>query len=339
MKALRLVPLAATCLLLAGCSPAVQNKTEDVLYMGNAEPAESPAASDPDGEIIPSPAITDIDTTGGILGVRLADALQVGDLAAFRDQNTHTIDVDASSGDVSANAGFFAIVHPNDNEVELISAATGKSVEHIPVGDDITVAAPLTGNNVITGSDSIERVWVYSKDGAEQDTFKVARPSDYILAQSLDSEDRVVRVNRFDTTIQDLHMDEGSQGGTLRVGFGVGKVAFGEDGVVLAADATGDRLFIYTTDEVIRLHQMVPTDGRPWAVAWDSQRNLAWVTSTANNTVVGYDISQGVPLEKMRFKTVTAPQSLVALDGGTLVIGSATGDGLQIINPGNEAKE
>ena len=339
MKTLRLVPLAATCLLLAGCSPAVQDKTEQALNMGNAEPAQSSASTAPDGEIIPAPAIADIDATGDILGVRLADALQVGDLAAFRSGTVQSIDVDSSAGDISANAGRFAVVRTESNTVELIDASTGHSSTRIPVGDDITVAAPLTSDSIVAGSDSVERVWVYSKDGTEKATFKVARPSDHILAQSLDGEDRVVRVNRFDTTIQDLHVSEGNQGGTLRVGLGVGKVTFAEDGVVLAADATGDRLFIYTTDEVVRLHQMVPTDGRPWAVAWDSKRKLAWVTSTADNTVVGYDISQGVPLEKMRFNTVAAPQSLAVVDNGTLIIGSATGDGLQVINPDSADKE
>lgn len=335
MKTLRIVPIIATCLLVAGCSPAVQEKTEEALNMSNAEPADSPVATQPSGEVIEAPAITDIDAAGDVLGVRFADSLKIGELAAFRSDKTQTIDVDASAADISVNNDRFAIVRADANEVELIDASSGKTAARVPVGEEVTVAAPLTDDSIVAGSDATERVWVYSADGTEESTFKVARPTDYMLSQSLSDEDRVVRVNRFDTTIQDIHVSKARQGGTLRIGYGVGKVAFGDDGVVLAADATGNRLLIYTTDEVVRLHQMVPTDGRPWAVAWDSKRKLAWVTSTENNTVVGYDISQGVPLEKMRFNTVTSPQSLAVVSDGTLVIGSATGDGLQVINPDN----
>ena len=57
-----------------------------------------------------------------------------------------------------------------------------------------------------------------------------------------------------------------------------------------------------------------------------------WVTLTAENQVVGYDIATGIPVEQARFDTVRQPDT-VAVDtaGGALLIGSATGDGLQRI--------
>lgn len=341
MKVRRILPfILAPTLLLTGCSPAVDQKAnEAALNMGNAEPAESPSASEPDGEVIAFSPIDDIDLTTDILAVRTGDTLRVGGLNAARSGDWKDTTIPAGAADVSANAGRFAVVDKSESAALLVDAATGNAEGRISVGEDVTVAAPLSDGGIIAGSDTKQQVWVYGSDGAEKDSFGVAKGSDYVIAGSSTSDgegaDRVVRVNRFDTTIQDLHLDEGEQGGTLRVGLGVGKVAFGGDGLVLAADATGSRLLVYTTDEVIRLHQMVPTDGSPWAVAWDPARQLAWVTSTAENTVTGYDISQGVPLEKEKFSTVAAPQSLAVLDDGTLIIGSATGDGLQVIAPTN----
>lgn len=320
--------------------------------MGNAEPADSPAAENPDGEVVEFEAIDDIDATvtasgeEPVLAVRAGGTLFTGALESISKGEGEEISISPEAADVSANAGRFAVVRAGDNEVDLITPGDGDATA-IPVDEKVTVAAPLSSGGVIAGSNETERVWVYDQEGNEQDTFKVARPSDFIVAAAAaasdpDSEeaaDRVVRVNRFDTTIQDLQVDNARQGGTLRVGLGVGKVAFGEDGLVLAADATGDQLFVYTTDEVIRLHQTVPTDPSPWDVAWDPARKLAWITSTEANTVTGYDISQGVPVEKLKYNTVASPQSLIALDDGTLVIGSATGDGLQIIAPDEEETE
>lgn len=334
MKTRRLFALAtASTLLLAGCGldPAGQI-TENVGTMGNAEPAASPAETEPAGEVVEFEPIQDIDLTNGTLGVRAGSQLVTGTLDEVTNGSAEATAIDENAADISANDGTFAVARPNSNEVELITAGSAHAL--VPVNEDVTVAAPLAGGGIIAGSATTERIWIYAEDGTELDTFKVARPSDYVLAQSLaDNDARAVRVNRFDTTIQDLHAEKGRAGGTLRVGLGVGKIAFGEDGLVLAADATGNRMLVYTTDEVIRLHQMVPTDGSPWDVAWDSKRGLAWVASTETNTVTGYDLSQGVPLEKKKLNTVADPQSLVALDDGTLVIGSASGGGLQIIDP------
>lgn len=332
------VTLIATCSigLLSACGqdPA-ERVSDEVGIMGNAEPTESPKSTDPDGEVLDFDPIEDIDYTDGVVGIRAADTFMHGEIDAFRTGGAQETQVDPDAADITAAEGVFAIPHPNQNHVELLDTTSSEKPSTIvPVDDQVTVAAPLTPDGIIAGSDELERVWVYAGDGTEVDTFKVARPSDYLLAHSpKDGPERVVRVNRFDTTIQDLQLDKARQGGTLRVGLGVGKVAFGEDGIVLAADTTGDSLLVYTTDEVIRLHQMAPTAPSPWAVAWDAKRKLAWVTSTATNTVTGYDISQGVPLERRSFDTVADARSLVALDDGTLILGSATGGGLQIIDP------
>lgn len=337
--------VVSASLVLTGCTQGMIEQGEEQMdTMGNAEPVASPEAADPAGEVIDFDPIQDIDLVpatrtdteikDGGLGVRAGDKLLVGDIDMLTSGNARETAIDPDAADISANAGKFAVARADHNEVELIDPAAPSNPNTIvPVGDDVTVAAPLFGGGIIAGSDTEERVWIYAEDGTELETFKVARPSDYLLAQEqTDDDDRVVRINRFDTTIQDLHV-EGHQGGTLRVGLGVGKVAFGENGMVLAADATGNRMLVYTTDEVVRLHQMVPSDGGPWDVAWDSKRRLAWVSSTETNTVTAYDLSQGVPLEKGKLNTVADAQSLIVLEDGSLVLGSASGDGLQVIDP------
>ena len=162
----------------------------------------------------------------------------------------------------------------------------------------------------------------------------MARETDQIQAVPVEGqEDTVVRVCSFDTTIQQLDWHGKREGGTLRVGLGVGKVAGGEDGLILAADSTGSQLLVYTSDDIIRLHQMAPVPKGPWDASWDPSNRLAWVSSTAENLATGYDISQGVPLKRAQVRTVPDARSIVSLDDGTLILASATGAGLQIVPP------
>ena len=81
----------------------------------------------------------------------------------------------------------------------------------------------------------------------------------------------------------------------------------------------------------MRLHQTVPVAGSPWAVAWDPERDVAWVTTTADNRLRAFDLSTGVPEEVGAVDTVADARSILVLADGTLVVASATGEGLQVI--------
>lgn len=298
--------------------------------MGNATPDASPDSTDPAGTVVPFEGIEDLDSTEGVVAVRTANELTVGTVNQLRDGAAHSLPLDDSCGDVSANAGTFAL--GCGNEIMLVRAAEPSNPETMKTEELVTAATVTTGGDVLAGSDSAREVWLY-RDGDLADTFSVARETDQLQAVPVDGQaDSVVRINRFDTTIQDIDWGAGRQGATLRVGLGVGKVAGGTHGLVLAADGTGDRLLVYTTDDIIRLHQMAPVPESPWDVAWDEAEQLAWITSTATNTATGFDISRGVPLKRSEVATVKDAQSIVALDDATLLIASATGEGLQIVD-------
>jgi len=70
-------------------------------------------------------------------------------------------------------------------------------------------------------------------------------------------------------------------------------------------------------------------------LAYDSQRDLAWVTLTALDEVVGLGVAGGEPVIVHRFPTVHQPDA-VAVDpvSGRVLVVSASGEGLQIIDPG-----
>ena len=59
---------------------------------------------------------------------------------------------------------------------------------------------------------------------------------------------------------------------------------------------------------------------------------LAWVSQTATNTVVGYDLATGIPVEKVRYPTVQQPDSMAFDDQTrTLYVVSGSGGGVQVI--------
>lgn len=70
------------------------------------------------------------------------------------------------------------------------------------------------------------------------------------------------------------------------------------------------------------------------APAYDGRRDLAWVTLTARDEVVGLGVAGGEPVIVHRFPTVHQPNA-VAVDpvSGRVLVVSASGAGLQVIDP------
>ena len=100
-------------------------------------------------------------------------------------------------------------------------------------------------------------------------------------------------------------------------------------GRVLVADTRGGQLLVFGVDPLIE-RQAYPVPQAPYGLA--GSRNLAWVSQTATNSVVGYDLSTGIPVEKVRYRTVQQPDVL-AFDErtGTLFVVSGSGAGVQMI--------
>jgi hypothetical protein len=70
--------------------------------------------------------------------------------------------------------------------------------------------------------------------------------------------------------------------------------------------------------------------GAPYGLAGSAR--LAWVSQTATNTVIGYDLATGIPVEKVRHRTVQQPNDLAYDEASdTLYVVSGSGAGVQVI--------
>lgn len=339
MKAGRLTALAAltaSTLLLAACSAEPGDEAPE---MGDAVAEASPPAADPAGRLVELAAgysaATDLEAAGDTLGLRSAGTLALGTVDQFESGDVMEVAVPENCGDLTASADTFVLACRE--EVLLVDAATGGVDKRSLAGTDAAPAlgATLTSTGeLVVGNSESDQVLVFGQDAEEPlETITVAGNTSQLIAVPRgDGDDAVVRTNHANTTIQDIHWRDGEQGGTLRVGLGVGRIAAGENGLVIVSDNLGDQLAIYTATDVIRLHQTSPVDDSPWGVDWDAGRNLAWIASTGTNTLAGFDISSGTPERRVLLNTVADAQNVVVLEDGTLVLASATGGGLQVID-------
>jgi hypothetical protein len=137
-----------------------------------------------------------------------------------------------------------------------------------------------------------------------------------------------VVLDRGQTSVTTIGAD-GRARQALRAGEGATTLAADPLGLVLVADTRGGQLLVYGVDPLI-LRQAYPVRQAPYGLA--GSRELAWVSQTASNIVIGYDLSTGIPVEKVRYPTVQQPNSLAFDEASdTLYVVSGIGAGVQVI--------
>jgi hypothetical protein len=153
---------------------------------------------------------------------------------------------------------------------------------------------------------------------------KIFARVDFLVTQG----NTTVVLDRGQTSVTTIGADGRAQQ-ALRAGEGATTLAADPLGRVLVADTRGGELLVYGVDPLI-LRQAYPVRQAPYGLA--GSRALAWVSQTASNIVIGYDLSTGIPVEKVRYPTVQQPNSLAFDEASdTLYVVSGCGSGVQVI--------
>src|SRR5699024_1013174 len=140
-------------------------------------------------------------------------------------------------------------------------------------GTAYSAAVGLDDGRIVGHRRDSDRVDVFGADGEQADDFAVSRTGSRLLSVPSDRESAVLlEINRAETSVHEIVLDESRPGPGLRAGIGVGPAAVGSDGIVAAVDVKGGQLLIYTAGDVVRLHISAPVPEGPWAVAVDSAR-------------------------------------------------------------------
>ncbi|WP_276760589.1 YncE family protein [Mycolicibacter arupensis] len=191
-------------------------------------------------------------------------------------------------------------------------------------GVDFTAIGRRADGVLILGS-ADGAVYTLASDGRHVgERAKIFVRVDQIVTQG----DVAVVLDRGQTSVTTIGTD-GKPQYALRAGQGATTLAADPHGPVLAADPRGGRLLVYGVDPLM-LHQDYPVPNAPYGLA--GAGGFAWVSQTGTNVVVGYDLTTGIPVEKVRYPTVQQPNTL-ALDekSDTLYVVSGSGDGVQVI--------
>jgi DNA-binding beta-propeller fold protein YncE len=218
---------------------------------------------------------------------------------------------------VSTRGGYF--------RVDLRAAtATMMGVTGQQSTDFTAIARRADGRLVLGSGDGA--VYTLGPDGATVSAqLKIFARVDALATQG----NTAVVLDRGQTSVTTISANGDDADHALRAGEGATTMAPDSAGRVLVADTRGDELLVFGTDPLI-LRQRYPVRDAPYGLAGSSK--LAWVSQTAVNTVVGYDLATGIPVEKVRYRTVQQPNSL-AFDeaSGTLYVVSGSGAGVQVI--------
>ncbi len=216
----------------------------------------------------------------------------------------------------STRGGFFT--------VDLSGGAPTRTQIDEAAGADFTAIARRTDGRLVLGtSDGV--AYTLADDMTVAGKAAIFARVDAIVTQG----DTAVVLDRGQTSVTALKPD-GSRSQALRAGLGATSIAADPAGRVLVVDTRAGQLLVFGVDPLIQ-RQAYPVGESPYGVAGSS--TLAWVALTPSNTVVGYDLATGIPVEKVRYPTVQQPNTLAYDESsGTLYVLSGSGAGVQVID-------
>jgi DNA-binding beta-propeller fold protein YncE len=322
----RLVITCLAALVLTSCGT---DRASDPLQVTDELTAATPASSPPTttqpaGTVRPSPPVqlTQYDPSTNTLVLASDSTLTLLDP---RTNHQRTVQLPGQPAGLHTQNGHALAALPEQNQVihiDLRTAQTrsthvdGGPVHAIPLDDERLAVALRDHKSVV--------VLQAGKPTTTADNFEGP-------AQLLASGNQIYVLDRLTTSLVPIDPATGEKGPGLRVGQGATNAVTDRYDRILALDTRKGEFFAFSTDPFI-MKQRYPTPGHPYAIAYDSTRDLAWVTLTETNEVIAYDVAGGEPQERLRHPTVSQPNS-IAVDPttGHVYIASANGDGLQVI--------
>lgn len=311
--------------LVGGCS---SEGSDAPATIAPAQAAVSPPVTGrPDGVVRPlaadAQAVT-VDAASGALVVLAPEPMVTVLSRDGEDAATVPLSSPATALTGDGDGHVYAATRGGYHRIDLADrTATRIEIEGQPDTEFTAIARRADGRLVLGSADGA--VYTLGSDTAVAAQLKIFARVDALVTQG----NTTVVLDRGQTSVTALTEDGAQQAQALRAGEGATTMAADPAGRVLVADTRGEGLLVFGTDPLI-LRQRYPVRDSPYGLAGSS--TLAWVSQTAANAVVGYDLATGIPVEKVRYRTVRQPDSLAYDESsGTLYVVSGTGAGVQVI--------
>ncbi|MGW4479669.1 lipoprotein [Rhodococcus triatomae] len=319
----------AVLLLVTGCS---SDSGEDrIQTIDAATAAESPVPSTtPAGTVVPLPdriAAATFDPSTGTVAMLTDDARTLLTVPAS-DPAAPPREVALPGGIASLSAARDGLVTvPAGRGVATVNLADG-TVSTTPVDADVQTAALLGDGRIAVGTADGDILEIGSA-GTVTHTVDGLVSVDALGVLG----DEISALDRRQTSVTEVDLGGEKLGMALRAGSGATNLVTDGFGRILVTDTNGGALLSLTADPLM-MHQRYPVPNSPYALAVDANTGMVWVSVTATNEIVGFDLSTGTPVEKRRFPTVRQPNAIaVDSETGTVFVASGTGDGVQRIDP------
>lgn len=330
----RLAANAAALAIAAGLTAAAcaEAGTRDPLQVADtlqaATPAASPpAASRPAGRLYPlAGPVTALAVTNGVLAVAatnpdrvllysLADPAAAPRVAAASAPVAH----------LDTSAGHLLAAVPRAGVLLRIDPATA-AARTVRLDGHPTAATTIDGRTVVALEDRV--LVLDAQDRVVHTVGGFAGAAAVVGAKG-----RLAVLDRLRTALYTVDAGTGRRGPALRAGNGATNAVGDRFGRVLVTDTRDGELLAFTADPMI-MRQRFPVPGAPYAIAYDARRDLAWVTLTERNEVVGFDVAGGEPVERYRLTTVRQPNAVTVDEvSGAVVVASGTDEGIQVVQP------
>jgi DNA-binding beta-propeller fold protein YncE len=303
-----------------------------------AQAAQSPPVNGaPAGEVRPLPgnaqaAVFDPATTSlAVLSPAVGDQSTVTVVPSTGDLRLVPLPGPATALAGDRDGRVFASTQGGYFRVDLRAGTASRVDVEGQSGTDFTAIARRADGKLVLGS-ADGAVYTLSSDSKVGASLKIFARVDAVVTQG----NTAVVLDRGQTSVTTISASGNDAEHALRAGEGATTMATDSAGRVLVADTRGDELLVFGVDPLI-LRQRYPVRDAPYGLAGSSK--LAWVSQTAVNTVVGYDLSTGIPVEKVRYRTVQQPNSLAYDEAsGTLYVVSGSGAGVQVISNAAEIR-
>lgn len=335
--------LAASLLgtsLLAGCSSKLTDPGPATIEPAGAA-VSPPPGRPPVGDVLalggrPTAALFDTATSSLVVFTPGSDPPTPGTLTIVGPTGAARPVMLPAGATAIAGNGEGAVYATIRGGFVTVDLATGRLTETAIEGHGATDFTALTrraDGRLLVGSAAGAVYVLADQTGSDQtgsiQTGVIAETAIFSRVDAIVTEgETAVVLDRGQTSVTALNQ-QGAAQQALRAGLGATTIAADPAGRVLVTDTRGGQLLVFSVDPLIQ-RQGYPIGESPYAIA--GSKTLVWVSQTGINSVAGYDLGTGIPVEKVRYPTVRQPNSL-AFDevSGTLYVVSGSGDGIQVI--------
>ncbi len=300
------------------------------------EPADSPPVSrEPAGktlELEASPEGLEADPNTGLVAVGLRNPDRLTLVDGEGGEVVRGVDLPESPRHLAlANAGGPVLIPAERaNELAQVSLPDAKVVARTPVGDFPHDAAAGDGK-IFVINEKENTVSVIENGEVTQTLDTLLQPGG--IAATGEGLVGVVGVRGLGLEVFDASTLKSV--GRIDAGEGPTHVVTGPDNRFYVADTRGGAVLIFTArPELEQASRISVPGGSPYGIAVDPERGYLWVTLTAENRLVQYDITQEPPRRIASYPTVRQPNSVtVNPDTGFVYVAGAANNELQILDP------